>query len=96
MLIPDHSMLAAQAPELGCVTVTVIWSGAGATVCEVPPSKSSGWFSTGAAELGDGEADWSGAAELAPFADSYELQLPLWVTVAVTYWVVSNVKPGGL
>jgi hypothetical protein len=45
-------------PELGCVTVTVIRYGAGATVCEVPPSKSSGWFSTGTAELRDGEADW--------------------------------------
>src|SRR5215212_3838729 len=59
MLMPDHSMLAIQSPELGCVTVTVIRSGAGSTVCEVSPSKSSGWFSAGMAELG--------AVEVSPF-----------------------------
>jgi hypothetical protein len=56
MLMPDHSMLAAQSPELGCVTLTVIRPGAGSTVCKTSPSKSSGWFSAGVAELGAVEA----------------------------------------
>ena len=96
MLMPDHSMLAAQSPELGCVTVTVIRPGEGATVCAVPLSKSSGPFSTGVAELGDDEADWSGAAKSASFAGSSGLQLPLLMTVAVTYRLVSNSKPAGV
>jgi hypothetical protein len=56
MPIPDHSMLAIQSPELVCVTLTVIRLRVGVTVCETSPSKSSGWFSAGMAELGAVEA----------------------------------------